>query len=82
MNKVYECVEELMHQLDETQEENINAAAKLFAESLKAGGMLQAFGSGHSQAGASELCFRFQQNRLKNQQVVHMKVSKVLVHHL
>ena len=58
MNKVYECVEELIHQLDETQEENINAAAKLFAESLKAGGMLQAFGSGHSQAGASELCFR------------------------
>ena len=40
MNKVYECVEELIHQLDETQEENINAAAKLFAESLKAGGML------------------------------------------
>ena len=58
MNKVYECVENLIHTLDETQEENIAKAAQLFAESLKAGGMLQAFGSGHSQAGASELCFR------------------------
>lgn len=57
-NKVYQCVSNLLVELEKTQSENIEKVAKLFAESLKQGGMLQAFGSGHSQAGASELCFR------------------------
>lgn len=57
-NKVYECVIELIQKLDTTQKENIEKTARLFAEALKNDGMLQAFGSGHSQAGASELCFR------------------------
>lgn len=57
-NKVYSCVIDLVHQLETTQKENVEKAARLFANALKNGGMLQAFGSGHSQAGASELCFR------------------------
>ena len=57
-NKVYSCVIDLVHQLETTQKENVEKAARLFADALKNGGMLQAFGSGHSQAGASELCFR------------------------
>lgn len=57
-NKVYSCVVELIQKLEATQKENVEKAARLFADSLKNGGMLQAFGSGHSQAGASELCSR------------------------
>ncbi|WP_370775753.1 sugar isomerase domain-containing protein [Holdemania massiliensis] len=57
-NKVYGVVEGLIQKLQSTQEENVEKTARLFADALKNGGMLQAFGSGHSQAGASELCFR------------------------
>ena len=57
-NKVYDVVEGLIQKLKTTQEENVEKTARLFADALKNGGMLQAFGSGHSQAGASELCFR------------------------
>lgn len=57
-NKVYKCVIELIQKLEETQKENVEKAARLFADSLKNGGILQAFGSGHSQSGASELCYR------------------------
>lgn len=57
-NKVYSCVIDLIKQLESSQKENVEQAARLFADALKNGGMLQAFGSGHSQAGASELCFR------------------------
>ena len=57
-NKVYSIVEDLIKQVKETQSENVEKAARIFAETLKNGGILQAFGSGHSQAGASELCHR------------------------
>lgn len=57
-NKVYGCVIDLVHKLEETQTEAIEQAAHLFADAMKNGGILQAFGSGHSQAGASELCYR------------------------
>ncbi|MBQ1522676.1 MAG: SIS domain-containing protein [Erysipelotrichaceae bacterium] len=57
-NKVFSCVTDLVSVLENTQQENIEKAARLFADSLEKGGMLQAFGSGHSQSGASELCFR------------------------
>ena len=57
-NKVYSVVEDLLKTIKETQGENIEKAGRLFAESLKNGGLLQAFGSGHLQAGANELCQR------------------------
>ena len=52
-NKVYDVVEGLIQKLKTTQEENVEKTARLFADALKNGGMLQAFGSGHSQAGRS-----------------------------
>ncbi len=57
-NKVYSVVEDLIKKVKETQAENVEKTARIFAETLKNGGLLQAFGSGHSQAGASELCHR------------------------
>jgi len=57
-NKVYSVVDDLLKQVRTTQGENVEKAARLFADALKNGGMLQAFGSGHSQSGASELCHR------------------------
>lgn len=57
-NEVYNRVIELVLRLDTTQKDSIEKTARLFADALKNGGLLQAFGSGHSQAGASELCFR------------------------
>lgn len=57
-NKVYSVVDDLLKQVRTTQGENVEKAARLFADALKNDGMLQAFGSGHSQSGASELCHR------------------------
>lgn len=57
-NKVYSVVEDLVKKVKETQAENVEKTARIFADTLKNGGLLQAFGSGHSQAGASELCHR------------------------
>lgn len=57
-NKVFECVDDLLKKVESSQQENIEKAARLFADALEGGGILQAFGSGHSQAGAMELCFR------------------------
>ncbi|MEA5018476.1 MAG: SIS domain-containing protein [Erysipelotrichaceae bacterium] len=57
-NKVYGVVEALINKVKITQEANVEKAARYFADTLKKGGLLQAFGSGHSVAGASELCSR------------------------
>lgn len=47
-----------MKKLENTQQENIHKAALLISESIRSGGILQAFGSGHSYAGAIEVCGR------------------------
>ena len=47
-----------MGKLESTQAENIHNAALLISESIRNGGILQAFGSGHSYAGAIEVCGR------------------------
>ncbi|MEA4911372.1 MAG: SIS domain-containing protein [Oscillospiraceae bacterium] len=57
-NEVFTTAYELMGQLQRTQGANILAAAKCIADTFEAGGILQAFGSGHSNAGALELCHR------------------------
>lgn len=57
-NKVFGVVEDLLEQVKETQAENIEAAAALIADSFKNGGIIQAYGVGHSSAGASEICGR------------------------
>lgn len=59
MRKQYfEFVEELLQELEETQGRAMSQAAKLVAESIMSGGILQAFGSGHSYASAIEICGR------------------------
>lgn len=54
----FDKAKEIMEKLENTQQENITAAAKLISESIRNGGILQAFGSGHSYAGAIEVCGR------------------------
>jgi len=58
MNEVFSKARELVDKLENSQQENIMAAAKCIADTMEAGGILQAFGSGHSLAGAMELCNR------------------------
>ena len=54
----FDKAKEIMGKLENTQEENIHNAALLISESIRKGGILQAFGSGHSYAGAIEVCGR------------------------
>lgn len=57
-NKYFEVVEDLLKEVEETQKDNITAGAKLIADSIMSGGILQAFGSGHSHAAALEITSR------------------------
>lgn len=57
-NPVFQVVRELLADVESTQQENIEAAAQIIAETFRRGGILQAYGVGHSSAGASELCGR------------------------
>lgn len=54
----FDKAREIMGKLENTQQENIHKAALLISESIRSGGILQAFGSGHSYAGAIEVCGR------------------------
>lgn len=54
----FDKAKEIMEKLENTQQENIHAAAMLISEAIRSGGILQAFGSGHSYAGAIEVCGR------------------------
>ena len=54
----FDKAEESMEKLKNTQGGNIHNAALLISESIRSGGILQAFGSGHSYAGAIEVCGR------------------------
>ena len=53
-----DTVEEKFKEIRTTQEENIKKAGEIVAGSLMAGGMMQAFGSGHSHAVAIEIASR------------------------
>ena len=57
-NEVISNAVVLMEKLEQTQSENIGRAADCVVEALLRGGILQAFGCGHSLAGALELCHR------------------------
>ena len=58
MNPVYDVVRDLITDVEKTQQENIEAAAVACAKAIENGGILQAFGSGHSEAGAMEVAHR------------------------
>ncbi|MCI8376449.1 MAG: SIS domain-containing protein [Lachnospiraceae bacterium] len=57
-NKVFSYVEDLLAEVKASEQEHIEAAAQLFADSIINGGIIQAFGAGHSNAGALELTHR------------------------
>lgn len=56
--KYFEVVESMIKDLKETQKENITKAAKIVADSVMNGGIVQTFGSGHSYAAAIEVAGR------------------------
>ncbi|MEG0832464.1 MAG: SIS domain-containing protein [Oscillospiraceae bacterium] len=57
-NQVFATARQLIKKLEDSQGANITAAANSIADAFMNGGILQAFGSGHSNAGALELCHR------------------------
>lgn len=54
----FDKAKEVMEKLENTQQENIRKAAELISGAIRKGGILQAYGSGHSYAGAIEVCGR------------------------
>lgn len=54
----FEAIDKVVNDIKSTQRENISAAAQIIADSIMKGGILQAFGSGHSYAAAIEVCGR------------------------
>lgn len=58
MNPVYDVVKNLIDDVQNTQMDAIEKAAVVCADAIEKGGILQAFGSGHSEAGAMEIAHR------------------------
>ncbi len=54
----FDKARELINVLEKSEGSNISKGAKIISESIMKGGILQAFGSGHSFAGAIEICGR------------------------
>ncbi len=54
----FDVIIDLMEEIRATQKDNIRSAAEIVAQSIMSGGILQAFGSGHSLAAAIEICGR------------------------
>lgn len=57
-NGVYEFVEKMLKDVEISQHENVELVAKELADTIEKGGLLQAFGSGHSYGAALELTHR------------------------
>lgn len=57
-NEYFKVIEELLKEVETTQSGNITIAGKMIAQSIMDGGILQAFGSGHSYAAAIEITNR------------------------
>lgn len=54
----FDAIEEMIQDVRNTQGDNIKKAAEIIADSIMNGGIIQAFGSGHSYAGAIEIAGR------------------------
>ena len=57
-NRVYSYVENLLKDLENTQENNVEVVATAVADAIQNGGLVLAFGAGHSYGGALELTHR------------------------
>ena len=55
---VFDTIRTVLDEVEATQMDNIEAAARLEVETFKRGGILMAYGVGHSEGGASEICHR------------------------
>lgn len=58
MNPVFDVVTELINNLKMTQMDAIEKASQACADAIEKGGILQAYGSGHSEAGTMEVAHR------------------------
>ena len=58
MNPVFDVIHNLIDDLKNTQMEVIEEAAVACADAIESGAILQAYGSGHSEAGAMEVAHR------------------------
>ncbi|MEA5027153.1 hypothetical protein SDC9_82783 [bioreactor metagenome] len=58
-NQIFDITNNLVKKISDTQEANIMKAARTIADTVKNGGIIQAFGSGHSIAGAMEIVHRY-----------------------
>ncbi|MDD2592438.1 MAG: sugar isomerase domain-containing protein [Erysipelotrichaceae bacterium] len=58
-NKIFSITKSLIDEVAITQEQNIKVAARAIVETIKKGGIIQAFGSGHSICGAMEIYHRY-----------------------
>ena len=58
-NQIFSITKDLIDQVALTQEDNIKKAANAIKETIKNGGIIQAFGSGHSISGAMEIYHRY-----------------------
>jgi len=56
--RYFDLIEDLIQELKNTQQGNVKKAAEIIAESIMSGGILHAFGSGHSYAAALEVAGR------------------------
>lgn len=57
-NRVYDYVEKLLKEVEDTQSQNVEDVAAALADTIQKGGILQAFGAGHSYGCALELTHR------------------------
>lgn len=57
-NKVFAVGRSLLDEIEKTQMDSIEETARLFADCIMGGNIIQAFGAGHSIAGALELTHR------------------------
>lgn len=57
-NLFYDCIMSKLEEVVKLEDENIDKAANMISDCIKSGGLLQAFGSGHSYANAIEICGR------------------------
>jgi len=54
----FSVIENMIEDIKKTQGDNIKKAGEIIADTVMNGGIVQAFGSGHSYAGALEICHR------------------------
>lgn len=58
MEEYFSNIISLLKEVDDKEKDNINKAAEMFSETIKNGGLIHVFGSGHSHALSLEISYR------------------------